>query len=356
MRVQSTFLFFLCFSFLQAKAQFSENFNSCDRNALIGCCWSFCGVDVNSITPMQGGACNARSATLVSANSGATYMQLPAVAVFAANAKLSFRHCMTNLSSAPSLVITAINLTTNVQHTVQVYNSSFYSSNNVHTTEINWPLGIGVFKVFFRGTGNGGSSRFVVDNILFTNARQVASPALNCALVLSQPTVKNFAVSNVAGSYIAKWRTDAANFTKYEVEASTDRSNFVKLAQTMAQGNPSADYQVSVVNQQLARYFRLKMYRSDGSYEYSAIISIELPNDLVVSLYPNPTTNGWVQVRTKQQVKGYQIWNSMGSMVKGLTQQSQNFSIDISDLAKGLYQVRIIMPSGEVTTRNLIIQ
>lgn len=357
MRTKFGISLLFCLCSLGVKAQFSEKFTACSKNNLINCCWSFCGVEVNNFTQFTNGGCNARSNQLTSNNEANAYFQLPAVAVFAANAKLSFLHCMTNLSSTPNLIVKALNVTTNVSYTLATFPSSSFNGSAMRNSEISWPLGIGVFKITFCGTGNGGSSRFVIDDILLTNARQVASPALNCALVLAQTKVKDFTVKKSTSTLTAQWKTEGATYTKYEVEASAEGTVFQKVATTSAKLGENNNYQITIINNQNWKFFRLKASNSDGTCDFSNVVSIASESsEHTITCYPNPSNDGIFQIKTQKVISRCQIVNTYGTVVKDFVPTSNNLTLDLAGLSKGVYYVKLYLPNGKSLTQQVVYQ
>lgn len=73
-------------------------------------------------------------------------------------------------------------------------------------------------------------------------------------------------------------------------------------------------------------------------------------------IYPNPTTNGTVTVQFEGLSNGvFTIVNTNGTTVKTGELKSENQAIDVSDLAKGLYILRI-EHEGSVSNEQFIIQ
>lgn len=94
----------------------------------------------------------------------------------------------------------------------------------------------------------------------------------------------------------------------------------------------------------------------------TAVNTIEIPlgienvaafNDLII--YPNPTS-GKITISTKNtEVLEVQIFNVMGEIVYYTTLPSGK-EIDLSELAKGFYQVKTISRNNEIKINKLLIQ
>src|SRR5690606_3930680 len=69
-----------------------------------------------------------------------------------------------------------------------------------------------------------------------------------------------------------------------------------------------------------------------------------------VKMYPNPTS-GLLYIESTQEVQSYEMYNLIGQqLLKG------NFtgSIDMKDISKGTYIIRLTTPNGEVFTDKVI--
>lgn len=124
--------------------------------------------------------------------------------------------------------------------------------------------------------------------------------------------------SGVALSWSNLTESDVVNYT---VERSTTGSNFAPLTQLNASRNNGgkADYQFTDVNAQNGNnFYRIKVVETDGKIIYSSIARITLGrSNATLNVYPNP-------------VKGNQV------------------GLQVDDLPKGAYSVRIYSASGQV--------
>jgi hypothetical protein len=69
-----------------------------------------------------------------------------------------------------------------------------------------------------------------------------------------------------------------------------------------------------------------------------------------IKLYPNPTS-GLLYIETSQEIQSYEVYNLIGQqLLKG----SFTDSIDMKDISKGTYIIRLTTPNGEVITEKVI--
>jgi serine protease AprX len=73
-------------------------------------------------------------------------------------------------------------------------------------------------------------------------------------------------------------------------------------------------------------------------------------------IHPNPTT-GTINVESKSHIESLEIYNTLGARINTLNIENRNntFTINLSDMAKGIYFVTIKTTDG-FTTRKLIKQ
>src|SRR5690606_14846732 len=69
-----------------------------------------------------------------------------------------------------------------------------------------------------------------------------------------------------------------------------------------------------------------------------------------IKLYPNPT-NGLLYIETSQEIQSYEVYNLIGQqLLKG----SFTGSIDMKDISKGTYIIKLTIPTGAVFTEKVI--
>lgn len=152
-----------------------------------------------------------------------------------------------------------------------------------------------------------------------------------------------------------KWiTTNEVNVERYEVESSSNGTDFITVNAVVAKCNNSqiqCTYQ-SEVGHLNATYYRLKMIDKDGTFSYSQVVylaaSCETKN--AIQLYPNPVLNNktTLSIFTTLSVQNATlvIDNVLGKKV--LVQQlklnkgANYFTINTSQLSNGLYYLKVI--------------
>ena len=176
-------------------------------------------------------------------------------------------------------------------------------------------------------------------------------------------TIKSF-TGNQSGdkNILLNWQVAAeVNLTKYIIERSNNRVNFnVLAAVTATQLNT---YQYLDVNSQVGiNYYRLKLVNKDGSFSYSATVTVLVTtNQLLLHLSPNPVLDV-LQITFKKATNeqaSINIINSIGQVVKAIkiTDANQgNISVSVKELTVGLYTVQLLNNDKQIVSQKMIKQ
>jgi hypothetical protein len=148
-----------------------------------------------------------------------------------------------------------------------------------------------------------------------------------------------------------KWKTaDEINFNHFELERSTDGSNYIQIAIIRSNGrNSSYEFQDNVNNQTF--YYRLKMVDNDGKFKYSATIVLKDNGSSIVlnSIKPNPFRNNInisLFLNKEQDVKIMLVdmaGRIVGTSVQHGIQGNNLFDLNsLGQVSPGLYSLKII--------------
>jgi hypothetical protein len=150
-----------------------------------------------------------------------------------------------------------------------------------------------------------------------------------------------------------KWRNENDEETQtYELEYSCDGISFSRSALITSTGKK--DYSVidpSKCNNNI--YYRLKAIAKNTSIEYSKIIQLGSSKENEIKIYPNPITNGKMQIELAALGSIIVIYDLNGrEMLNKTINASGLISIDVSHLNSGTYIVKVI--SDEVVSSKKI--
>ncbi len=120
-----------------------------------------------------------------------------------------------------------------------------------------------------------------------------------CQSTVLPVTLLDFSASYVSSNNVkVAWTTtNEINAAYYEVERSSDGTNFIGVAQVDASSSLDPTHSYSI-NDQLYNingnivYYRLRIVDNDGKFTYSKIIPVQLNQpETSFSVYPNPVDN-----------------------------------------------------------------
>jgi Secretion system C-terminal sorting domain len=174
-------------------------------------------------------------------------------------------------------------------------------------------------------------------------------------IILSDFTsVKNNCNANL------NWKTSSElDSEKFEVEISTaTNTDFEAVGTIGASGNSTTtkSYQFNYAMESgVVYYFRLKMYKKDGTFTYSEIRTLScIDTKSQIAIVPNPTNTGAFQVRGMGKGKNtVSIYSNDGKLIR-TENVINNKDINISNLASGTYVVRILNENGTASVERLV--
>ena len=152
------------------------------------------------------------------------------------------------------------------------------------------------------------------------------------------------------------WTTaNELNVAGYEVQVSTNGTNFTSLAYVTAYTNGSASNQYNFrhladsLNRFAVLYYRIKEIDRDNRFSYSGIVSLRTkPEEPAVTVFPNPVADIIYLNGVAASLTAYQLVDLNGRIVmRGIT---VNNHIDVSRLNAGMYVLKLNLETqGEKT-------
>ncbi len=156
-------------------------------------------------------------------------------------------------------------------------------------------------------------------------------------------------------STLLKWKTtDKINTDRREIGRGIDKNNFKQIGNTKEAGNNNGELKYSYIDneakdqQSKTVFYRLKLINIDGSFKYSSVIKILLPNiKASITIAPNPAINdvkGNILSSIAEKVT-FTIFDNAGRKVlqttKFIKKGNNNFSENINQLASGACYLNI---------------
>ena len=170
-----------------------------------------------------------------------------------------------------------------------------------------------------------------------------------------------------------KWVTSSEeNSSHFEVERSIDNKSWTKIGVVNASGNSYAEqhYQFDdsnlklIANDDRIFYYRLKAVDLDSKFDFSEIRNLQLDyEDIVISIYPNPTTEGfWIRAthpRTEREELSYTLVDISGNTVQantlGNAKEINQFVKLSKEIASGTYMLNINTAAQNIRSERLVI-
>jgi len=179
----------------------------------------------------------------------------------------------------------------------------------------------------------------------------------------------SFDGSVVGKNILIEWATATETNNKgFVIQRSNDKNNWKEIGFVQGNGTTTEPHHYSFMDESLQNgsfQYRLKQIDFDGSFKFSKIVEVvtSLPNKYSLSQnYPNPanpSTNISFNVPEQTKVK-INLYSINGEFVKEIFNEEKekglyNITINLNDLATGVYFYSIITDKGYSNVRKLIL-
>jgi hypothetical protein len=177
-------------------------------------------------------------------------------------------------------------------------------------------------------------------------------------------TLTKFGVTKEGSVSLAAWITESErNNSHFNLQRSLDGNSFTTLGQVSTKAvNGNSDvalnYDFTDESPEIGHnYYRLEQVDQDGNLSYSKIVDVVWGADgSIVSIYPNPATdklNVDVSISKVAQLE-VRLLDMSGRVIKSTLQQTvkgmNNVTLDLSDIATGVYGVQIYQNNNLIHT------
>ena len=212
-------------------------------------------------------------------------------------------------------------------------------------------------RFYFRSDQSVQQDGWYVDNVMIS----VYSGVIPVELI-------SFTSSVINNTINLNWITATElNNSGFEIQKSTDNSNWGKLGFVSGNGTSTTAHNYSYTDQNPITgksYYRIKQIDFDGSYEYSNTVEVVfgvLADYSLEQNYPNPF-NPTTTIKYSIKEKGYvelNIYDLLGSEIATLVNEEKlpgnyNISFDASALSSGVY-LYTIKSGSFVQTRKMLL-
>lgn len=172
--------------------------------------------------------------------------------------------------------------------------------------------------------------------------------------------LRSFDAVKQSNAALLSWSTvQESNSSHFDVEHSADGVNFIVIGAVQAVGNTSVKSDYTFIDHNPItgnNYYRLKMVDKDGNYASSDIrlVNFSIKNIPAITVYPNPVINE-VHITNLRETNLIQILSMDGKLVKNVQANQSAINIDMSNIAKGVYTIRVTNKfTNEVTCLKLL--
>lgn len=176
-----------------------------------------------------------------------------------------------------------------------------------------------------------------------------------CGLPVEMITFEGWKDEN---ANVLTWSTSSEkNNKQFIIERSSDGVNFSTIGTVSGKGNSSATQTYYFQDEKPLgnfSYYRLKQEDHDGTISYSYVISI-LNEQTDIHIYPNPNNGSFtINLLSPQNVYTLDITDISGRSVYMNAGEIAPSSIEINDLAKGVYIVRFFIDNETIIKKMVV--
>ncbi|MEM9991673.1 MAG: T9SS type A sorting domain-containing protein, partial [Bacteroidota bacterium] len=210
------------------------------------------------------------------------------------------------------------------------------------------------------GTANDGTEDVTMPlNTGTTQARVMVRCVSDCVKSFNINS-SNFTITNVVpvellsftgkaveDKAILEWETASEQDNKgFQVEHSTTGNTFQTIGFVEGNGTTVERQAYRFSHQKIntaVNYYRLKQLDFDGGFEYSAVVAVIFGKDAedVLRVFPNPTQDQLNIAFASEQAATIEIFDQLSRRVKTIVTKNAQNQIDVSDLATGLYWLKV---------------
>jgi hypothetical protein len=158
---------------------------------------------------------------------------------------------------------------------------------------------------------------------------------------------------------LLQWKTDnEINTSKFIIERSGNGSVWSVIGEVNA-NNASGINTYSLPDAQPLsgqNLYRLKLVDKDASFKYSAVRRLDFSSNADdITIYPNPVTTDKIFIASSGNCKSAAVYDAAGKWIRSYSLQGRNNTLDLSGIAKGIYQLKIITENS-IAARKIIIE
>jgi hypothetical protein len=244
---------------------------------------------------------------------------------------------------------------------IRIYvNGTQVASGSEGTSAISYPYAPVLGQMYFAGSGgnyNPVSNGAKLDELRFYNRALSAAEIIQLVGFSLPLKMGDFTASKQSAGIKLNWETlSEYNVSHFEIERSTDGTNFITIGSINATGNPVIKQFYTYTDGQPhagTNLYRLKLADRDGAFTYSRVIALKNDGNFInIELFPNPVSNLLqVQLPSRQkETVSVSITDAAGRTVfhkqQQLSEGNNAISIQVQHFSKGTYYLFIDNQTG----------
>jgi hypothetical protein len=174
-------------------------------------------------------------------------------------------------------------------------------------------------------------------------------------------TLLNFNGAKQGTAVRLSWiTTQEANSSHFDIQRSSDNQNFTTIATVAAQGNSQTTTKYHCTDPSPLpgdNYYRVRPVDKDGHFTYSKTVLLDF-SSITVGLTPNPAhSTANLIIGKNSEALFIEIVDGSGHVISQLrtTSGTTTVPIDVSQLPKGIYMVKVTSPTT-TSTQKLLVQ
>jgi alpha-tubulin suppressor-like RCC1 family protein len=188
-----------------------------------------------------------------------------------------------------------------------------------------------------------------VQRSVFTQINPTIPPMNLCAPKVIPIQLLNFNCSVFDNRVNLVWASaNESELDKFIIEVSEDGSSFQDIASIKSKGSNST-YNFVHINPRCSAFYRLRMIDKDGNYKYSEIRFVKLNLTANFTIVPNPAIEKvYIYKKNTLNIRSVQLMSVNGKLHKTIKNFNNGQAVNISDLPKGVYILKIISTDDSI--------
>ena len=164
----------------------------------------------------------------------------------------------------------------------------------------------------------------------------------------------------ISNSVKLEWETVfEINNHHFEIERSVDLKNWELIGIMDGRGDSFDEINYTYIDDSPAQglnYYRLKQVDFNNEFSYSSVVNVNFRTLSRSSIFPNPTGNALIVQHANDQAGSLELVTINGEVMKTFLLDMLSTELDLSDIPKGIYVLRIKNQTGQIIERHKVVK